>query len=310
MKISVAAVQMESKNGDFEGNRKRAEEYILEAIKKGARLISLPEFALAGYIYADSFWKEAEPLKGRTYQWLQGLCNKHQVYISTCILERYQNDFFATCVFCGPGDMLWTHRKIEPAAYEAFFFKGAGVNPNVFQTPIGKIGVAICVDSSKTYCIHELIKRQPDLLLIPYSCPALPTFFLKKVKNNWIETYKNAPITYARQLKIPVVSCNKTGNFNSPMPFLFGIKYHSNFVDQSAIIDRNGNVLSMISNKSGVICSEVELSEQHNIAEQKIPQGRWFLPYGLSSRFITDFCQKEGKIRYKFSSKRKRAAAG
>jgi predicted amidohydrolase len=309
MKLSVAAVQMESRNGDFAGNRKRAEGYILEAIKKGAKLISLPEFALAGYIFEDSIWQEAEPLRGRTYQWLQGLCNKHQVYISTCILERDNGDFFDTFILCGPENKLWTHRKIEPAVYEAFFFKGAGINTNVFDTPIGKIGVVICFDSSKTYCMASLLKDPPDLLLMPYSCPELPPFLLKKDKRNWIETYKNAPIVYARHLKAPVVSCNKTGLFTTKMPLSFGIKYSAPFIDQSAIIDGNGNVLSMISNKSGVICSEVELSEQRNITDQKIPQGRWFLPYGLSSRFITEFCQKEGKIRYKFSSKRKRAAA-
>lgn len=307
MKISVAAVQMESKNGDFEGNRRRAEEYILEAIKKGARLILLPEFALAGYVYEDSFWQEAEPLKGRTYQWLQGLCNKHQVYISTCILERDKEDFYATFILCGPGDLLWTHRKIKPAAYEAFFFKGAGQNPNVFDTPIGKIGVVICFDSTKTYCLNSFTNIRPSLLLIPYSCPALPTFFPKKVKTDWIETYKNTPVIYAKHLKVPVVSCNKSGKFNSSLPLGLGIKYRSDFVDQSAIVDQNGNVLSVISNKSGVICAEVELPEKSS-AVYPIHRGRWRLPLVFYSRFITEFSQKTGIIRYKYSPKRKRAA--
>jgi predicted amidohydrolase len=308
MKISVAAVQMESRNGDFEGNVKRAEEYILEAVKKGARLISLPEFALAGYIYADSFWEEAEPLKGRTYQWLQGLCNKYQVYVGTCILESDKEDFFSTFILCGPNDRLWSHRKVEPAAFEAFFFKGAGPNNNVFDTPIGKIGIIICFDSSKTYCIDALVKNRPDLLLLQYSLPAMPTFLLKKDKNNWIETFKNVPIAYAKHLRTPVVSCNKTGSFSSPMPLCLGIKYKSEFVDQSTIVDRYGAVLSVISKKPGVICGEVEIGEKISNADQIVPQGRWYLPYNIDMRFITEFTQKTGKIRYKYSSKRKRAA--
>jgi Predicted amidohydrolase len=308
MKISVAAVQMESRNGDFEGNRKRAEEYILEAVKKGAQLISLPELALAGYIYSDSIWKEAEPLRGRTYQWLQGLCSKYQVYVATCILEKDKEDFFDTFILCGPGNSLWTHRKIEPAAYEAFFFKGAGPNTNVLDTPIGKIGIIICFDSSKTYCIDGLVKNRPDLLLLQYSAPEMPSFLLKKDKNNWVETFKNAPIAYAKYLRIPVVSCNKTGVFSSPIPFGLGIKYNSEFIDHSAIVDRDGAVLSIISKKSGVICSEVEIGEKSGSADQIIPQGRWYLPYNMDLRFITEFAQKAGKIRYKYSSKRKRAA--
>ena len=53
MTITVAAIQMESLNGDYEGNRKRAGNHINDAVKKGAQLIVLPEFALPRYIYAD-----------------------------------------------------------------------------------------------------------------------------------------------------------------------------------------------------------------------------------------------------------------
>ena len=74
MTIKVASVQMVSFNNDYEGNLSRGESHIDDAVNKGAKLILLPEFSLAGYAYTDSIWKMAEPLKGRTYKWQKSLC--------------------------------------------------------------------------------------------------------------------------------------------------------------------------------------------------------------------------------------------
>jgi N-carbamoylputrescine amidase len=310
MKISVAAVQMESINGDFEGNRKRAEDYIFEALKKGAKLISLPEFALTGYSFSDSMWKEAESLNGRTYQWMNKLCEKYKVYIATCILEKDKGNFFDTFILCGPDNRLWSHRKVEPFSYEAFLFKGAGLNPNVFDTPIGRIGIIICMDSSKTYSIESLIRNRPDILLMQYSCAEYPPFFPERDRNNWVDTFKIAPVLYAKHLRVPVVSSNKTGICPTSVPLGLGMKYSSKFIDQSAITDKNGNVVSVISKKPGVICSEVETATKGDLKDQNIIKGRWFLPHNSVIRFMTEYAQKTGIIRYKFSGKRRRAATG
>lgn len=308
MKLSVAAVQMESRNGDFEGNRIRAEGHIEEAVNRGARLISLPEFALAGYIFDDSIWNQAEPLKGRTYQWLKGLCDRHKVYIATCILENDGEDFFDTFILCGPDNQLWTHRKIEPAAYEAYFFKGAGPNQNSFDTPLGKIGIVICFDTSKTYSINSFLQDRPDVLLLLYSYPELAPFSPEKEKKNWIEIYKNIPVLFAEHLGVPVISCNKTGKFSTSIPFGLGLKYTTNFVDHSYIIDGSGTVLASISKKPGVICTEIESGGADPVPNNPISEGRWYLPYSSFVRFATEYAQKTGKLRYRFSRKRKKAA--
>lgn len=177
MKITVAAIQMESLNGDYEGNRKRAGELINGAAKKGARLIVLPEFALAGYIFADEIWKEAEPLLGRTSRWLGGLCDQHDAYIATCILERDGKDFYDTFILCGPGGKLWSHRKIEPGGYEAFFFRGAGPNECLFDTPIGKVGVAICFDVHKSHTVRGVGGETAGYPAYPLLVPGHARFF-------------------------------------------------------------------------------------------------------------------------------------
>ncbi|UCB42984.1 MAG: carbon-nitrogen hydrolase family protein [Dehalococcoidales bacterium] len=309
MKITVAAIQMESLNGDYEGNRKRAGELINDAAKKGARLIALPEFALAGYIYDDEIWKEAEPLMGRTYRWLSEFCDQHEAYITTCILERDGEDFYDTLILCGPGGKLWSHRKVEPAAHEAFFFRGAGPNECVFDTPIGKVGVVICFDTSKTYSIKSLSVKRPDVLLILYSCPAMPGFFPRRYRQNWLDTYHDAPAIFAKNLHTPVISCNKTGDFLSPMPMGFGMQYNTRFIDRTSIVDNNGTMLSEINGSPGAAVAIVETKSAADAVGIKIPSGRWFLPISHYTRFITEIIQRFGKIRYATSQKRRMAAS-
>ena len=309
MKINVAAIQMESLNGDYEGNRNRAQKYINYALEKGANLIMPPELALTGYIYADAIWKEAELLSGRTSRWLSKLCDQHNVYIATCILECDGKDFYDTFILCGPGGKMWSHRKVEPAGYEAFFLRGAGLNNCVFDTPIGKIGVVICFDASKAYSIKELLAKRPDFLLNPYSCVEMPSSFPKRYGERWVKIYHNTPAILAKQLDVPVVTCNKTGDFLSPMPMGFGMQYSAKFIDRTSIVDHNGDVLSEVDDGPGVAVAKVETKPERGDKVIKVPNGRWFLPVSNFTRIMSGITQTIGQIRYAISRKRRKAAS-
>jgi N-carbamoylputrescine amidase len=310
MKIKVATVQMKSLNNDYEGNLSRAEGHIKDAISQEAKLILLPEFALVGYEFTDSIWKMAEPLEGRTYSWLKGLCERHNVYIGTCILESYEGDFYDTLILVGPGeDALWVHRKIEPASYEAFFFKGAGINSNVFDTPIGRIGVVICLDATKTHTISSLVGAKLTILLMAYSWPDLPHFLPKKDREHWVEAFASIPQVYAQYLHVPVVSSNKTGRFISPVPLLKGLKIEADFTGRSSIVDQNGEVVSSISKDAGILVEEVELGKPDVSAGTNIIQkDRWLFPFSTIIKLSFDMPLIVGRLRYRWSRRRKTAS--
>ena len=200
------------------------------------------------------------------------------------------------------------HRKIEPAGYEAYFFKGAGMNTNVFDTPIGRIGVAICFDSAKTHTISSLLGARPEILLIPYSYPNWPSFLPKKDRKCWVEVFMNTPEVYAQYLHVPVVSSNKIGRFVSHIPGMKGLKIDVNFISRSAITDQDGNLVSCISKEEGILAEEVELSKPLISARTNIiPKGRWLLPYSTGLKLVMDTSMKLGVIRYRWSKKRKTA---
>ena len=308
MKIKVAAVQMVSQNKNFEENRLRAEKYISEAVDKGAKLILLPEFALAGYLYTDDFWSMAEPLKGKTYSWLKSMSEMHGVYIGTCILERDHSDFYDTFILTGPGqNELWTHRKIEAPSYESYLFKGVGVNRNVFETPIGRIGVIICFDSAKAHTLSGLINGSAEIVLIAYSFPCLPEYFTKNDRQNWIDAYLKTPLIYSERMHVPVVVSNKSGRFSSPVPIGVG-DFDSDFAGGSSICDKENNMLCRLNeDETGVLVSEVALGRGSDLMlpDKKSLKG-WLLPFSLKIKVIMEINRKLGTIRYKFSKKRKR----
>ena len=307
MKLSVATIQMISYNNHFRGNCARAEELIDKAVQKGAQLILLPELALAGYVYEDRIWDMAEPLKGRTYQWLRGLCARHKVYIGTCILEVNGQDFYDTFILAGPGqDELWQHRKIEPASYEAFFFKGGDKNPNVFKTPLGRIGVAICFDTSKNQGLDALKQGRPDIVLIPYSCPELPWFCLPRDRKVWVDLYMDTPKYFARRLNVPVVTSNKTGSFDSPIPWLPFLTLQSDFLACSSIVERSGKSRSKLRRGTGMLVEEIEAGPEE-VPKIPLPEGRWFLPYTWTLKLMMDASFMLGRLRYRLSPGRRQA---
>jgi len=305
MKLKVASVQMVSENGNVSKNILHAKELIQEAIFKGAKLILIPEFALIGYEYSDSIWSVSEPVKGWTYNLIKEICIENDVYIGTCILERDGNDFYDTFILTGPSPSdFWSHRKIEPASYEAFFIKGGGITKDVFETPIGKIGVAICLDSTKSHTLKSLAAGKPELLLIPFSYPAFPDFYPSSARKAWKEGFEKIPQIYATALHVPVVSCNKTGKFESPVPMMFNMRTCSQFLDTSQILDCEGTVAEKAKHGEQVLIGEVEVKAQTgtpNTPDEK----RWLLPFSAFVRFTTDTSYRLGKIRYAVSAKRK-----
>jgi N-carbamoylputrescine amidase len=310
MNVKVATVQMESRNGDYDGNRSRAEQHIIAAVKRGARLIALPEFALAGYIFTDRIWEMAEPARGRTYRWMKSLSEKHNVYIGTCILEQDGDDFYDAFILTGPGkDEMWSHRKIEPAGYESYFFRGGGINLSVFQTPLGRIGVVICFDSSKSHTVSNLLRGGPDLVLMVFSCPGLPAIFTKKDRNNWIEVTREAPVRYAAILGVPVISSNKCGGFSSPLPGLPGLTGNAEFVNIAMIVDPQKNKITDIFKNEGVLVEEVLAGGGRTPEAETVPVGRWFLPYSLKIKTAMEVSLLQGMVRYRLSGKRKKAAS-
>jgi hypothetical protein len=166
-----------------------------------------------------------------------------------------------------------------------------------------------CFDTTKSYIVRNLSAKRPDILLIPFAAMGMPASFPQRPRDNWAKTYYEIPSIFAKLLRIPAASSNKTGDFLSPMPMGFGMQYHARYFDRTAIVDNNGTVLSTIDGEPGFAIAMVETRSEGNATDIEIPSDRWFLSISQFTRSMCETTQKLGMIRYAISWKRRKAAS-
>src|SRR5262245_59452756 len=172
--LRVAAVQVESRNGEVFANLARAEPWVREAAGRGARLVVCPEFLAAGYVYDESIWKSGEAKGGPTESWLARVASTYDVFVGATYLEADGDDFYNTFALASPrGDIVGRVRKQSLPMFEGWYFKSCD-RPKFIDTELGRIGVGICHDNQTADFLRHVIREQPDVIVMPHSAPCSP----------------------------------------------------------------------------------------------------------------------------------------
>lgn len=172
----VAVIQMHPKPMQLEANFERAADYIRAAARQHAHLAVLPEYHLLNWVPTDPKFNEA--------------CSQWQTY-----LQKYQ-DLAKECnINVVPGTIIELHDAGTPRERllnVAYFISNTGeilgkyVKKNlwgsierdhltssthapheVFDTPLGKVGLLICWDLAFPEAFRELIDQGAKLIIIP-----------------------------------------------------------------------------------------------------------------------------------------------
>ena len=307
--LRVAAVQMESKNGQIEANLERALRLVEEAAGKGAKFILLPEFLATGYIFDKSIWDAGEHAEGPTVKWLSENSKRLGVWLGASFLEAEREDFYNTFVLANPdGREDGRVRKQTPAFAEAYFTRGDR-GPHAIKTALGKVGFGICYENQLAYTPRLMYAQSVDMMLMPHSAPA-PTpspLFPQKYVDIYNESLKGLAGYYARLLGIPVIMVNKCGRWQSPVPFLPFVNQDSGFPGLSAIVDSDGTHKAQLGDEEGVIVEEVILDPARKTNVRPVCHGRWSMkePAVLN---LFRLVEATGRTWYRFSGERRRRA--
>lgn len=274
--LCLAAIQIISINGKVAENLANAAYWADQAANQGAELVLLPELFSIGFELNTNMWQCAEPQGGPTESWLTETAHRHSFYIGGSYLEQRRGDFYNTFVLAGPGGILGRVRKRHPCALESYLFKG-GDDPHTIDTPLGRIGVAICYDSSLREVWDRLLDNSPDLLLMPMSAPTPVRTLLynqKKIDAYHASFYDGATQS-ARLLGIPIAMSNKWGEWDTTLPGLpgriFG-RQRSSFPGFTHIADSNGQEAARITADEGVAVARVYLDP--SLKRSSLPKER------------------------------------
>ena len=142
----------------------------------GADLVCLPEMFNCPYENA-CFPVYAEPAGGETWQFLSHIAKELGIYLAGgSVPERAGDAIYNTCYLFSPqGEELARHRKvhlfdIDVPGGQRFMESDtltAGDQITVVDTPLGKLGIAICFDIRFSELFRVMGDKGAQLILIP-----------------------------------------------------------------------------------------------------------------------------------------------
>lgn len=165
----LALIQMASEFLDRAANLTKAEAKIREAARSGAKLICLPESFDLGYdgTRIPDMMAAAQDENGETICRMKALALELGVYILAPAFLRtgagVENRAF---LLDDQGQLLGGYSKTHPVGDERSCLR-RGTEYPVFDTRLGKLGIAICYDACFPETSRILALKGAEILLVP-----------------------------------------------------------------------------------------------------------------------------------------------
>lgn len=173
--LRIALVQQEATH-DKTTNLRRGLQALEAAAAQGAKLVCYAELAFerfhpqhpAGHNVADL----AEPIDGPTVATYQEAARRLGVVVVLNLYERTDSGCFDTSpVIDADGRLLGRTRMIHITDYECFHEQGyycpGDTGAPVYETQVGRIGVAICYDRHYPEFVRALAVAGAELVVVP-----------------------------------------------------------------------------------------------------------------------------------------------
>jgi predicted amidohydrolase len=146
----VAAIQFSPEQFAREANIARLEAMTIEAARNGAKLIVHPEMGTTGYCWAsrEEIAPYVEPVPGPTTDRFAEIAAEHDCWIVVGMPEvsEFTGIYYNSAVLIGPDGVAGLYRKTHSFIAEPAWAKDGDLGLPVFDTPLGRIGLLICMD--------------------------------------------------------------------------------------------------------------------------------------------------------------------
>src|SRR5438034_769211 len=169
----VAVAQIEPQLGEKEQNLATCVARMEEAAALGAQLLVLPECAIPGYMFdsGEEAMPYAEEIPGPTTEALERESARLGLYVVCGLLEREGDALHNAAVLVGPDGLLGTYRKTHLPFLGVDRFVVPGDELQVYDTPIGRIGVEICYDLRFPEVTRTLALKGAEIVAHPTNFP-------------------------------------------------------------------------------------------------------------------------------------------
>jgi N-carbamoylputrescine amidase len=213
--LVVAAVQM-AMTDDIATNVATAERLVRQAASRGARLIQIPELFEGHYFCTDQLaehMSRARPLDGHpTIAHFARLAAELGVVLPVSFFERANNAAFnSVAIIDADGTVLGVFRKSHipdgPGYSEKYYFNPGDTGFRVWDTKVGRIGLAICWDQWFPEAARVLALRGAEVILYPTAIGSEPHDPTYDSSRHWQRVMQG----HAGANLVPVVAANRVG---------------------------------------------------------------------------------------------------
>ncbi len=206
----------------------------------GAKLIVTPEMATTAYCWAsrEEIAAEVEPIPGPTTARFTEIAARHVCWIVIGMAEVDPDTgiFYNSAVLIGPDGPIGRYRKTHAYISEPKWAKDGDLGLPVFETPIGRIAMTICMDAS-----YPETARVPALAGADVIC--FPT--------NWLSEKSPSPSWMARAAEngVAFIAANR-----------YGLERGVQFSGGSAVIAPDGTIQSAVDTGDGIALGWIDLA--------------------------------------------------
>ncbi|MGR3805656.1 nitrilase family protein [Marinibacterium profundimaris] len=175
--FKVAAIQFEPEFGAVDRNLAAMEAHIRAAHAQGVRLMVLPELADSGYVFEtqSEVARLSGPIPGGpSTDFLCSLAAELGVWIVSGLCEVAGDAFYNSAMLCGPDGFIGGYRKLHLWNRETLFFAPGDLGLPVFDTPLGRIGMAICYDGWFPETFRTLADKGAQIVCVPTNWVPMP----------------------------------------------------------------------------------------------------------------------------------------
>eukprot|EP00930_Biecheleria_cincta_P069882 TRINITY_DN5755_c1_g1_i1.p1 TRINITY_DN5755_c1_g1~~TRINITY_DN5755_c1_g1_i1.p1 ORF type:complete len:425 (-),score=49.22 TRINITY_DN5755_c1_g1_i1:32-1306(-) len=176
--VQIALVQCPSEIGQVAKNLRRLTKHIRRAAEQGAKIVVLPETSVTGYLSQDlqtnwglegrpqSYPQSLDPAPyaetkyGDSVKAMAALATQLGIFITVPYIEKDGPFFFNSISLVGPSStsespVLAHYRKNCPWPHpeKSWATPGEGIEDSIYDTPYGRVGLAICFD------IHSILAK-------------------------------------------------------------------------------------------------------------------------------------------------------
>ena len=248
--VKIACIQMEPHVGDIAGNRAAGVNLIEAAARQGARLVVLPELCNSGYVFSgkeEAFdLAEQVPAGPACQAWVE-IARRLQVYVVAGIAERGGDTLYNAAVIIGPDGYIGKYRKLHLWNNENIYFTPGDLGVPVFDTPFGRIGIAVCYDGWFPEVYRLAALQGADLICVP---------------TNWVPMSGQLAGHEPMAVTLAMASAHSNAMFIACADRV-GVERGQAFIGKSLIVDCGGWPVAgpASAHSQAVIYADVDLSE-------------------------------------------------